>query len=212
MLLYTLHLAARRSLWLARLAVVTRILLATGFIPTGLVKVLGRRFTTVPPTEGPIWSFFEAMYQTGAYWQFLGWAQVIAGVMLLIPRTAALGAICFLPIMLNIFVITIALDFGGTAVVAALMLLAVVFLVLWDFHLWKKLVSPTPTFDPPPQPSLPWKRVEKTLLAVGTLAGLVVFTVLRGLLPASVFLPTFVTGALAALALFPVWIQQSRRR
>lgn len=42
MLLDTLHLAARRSLWLARLAVVTRILLATGFIPTGLVKVLGR--------------------------------------------------------------------------------------------------------------------------------------------------------------------------
>lgn len=212
MLLDTLHLAARRSLWLARLAVVTRILLAAGFIPTGLVKVLGRRFSNVPATEGPIWSFFEAMYQTGAYWQFLGWAQVIAGVLLLIPRTAALGAICFLPIMLNIFVITIALDFGGTVVVAGLMLLGVVFLFLWDFHLWKKLVSSTPVLDPLPQPSLPWKRVEKTLLAVGTLAGLVVFTVSRGLLPASVFLPAFVTGALAALALLPVWILQSRRR
>lgn len=212
MLLDTLHLAARRSLWLARLAVVTRILLATGFIPTGLVKVLGRRFSNVPATEGPIWSFFEAMYQTGAYWQFLGWAQVIAGVLLLIPRTAALGAICFLPIMLNIFVITIALDFGGTVVVAGLMLLGVVFLFLWDFHLWKKLVSSTPVLDPLPQPSLPWKRVEKTLLAVGTLGGLVVFTGLRGLLPASVFLPTIVTGALAALALLPVWILQSRRR
>lgn len=152
------------------------------------------------------------MYQTGAYWQFLGWAQVIAGVLLLIPRTAALGAICFLPIMLNIFVITIALDFGGTVVVAGLMLLGVVFLFLWDFHLWKKLVSSTPVLDPLPQPSLPWKRVEKTLLAVGTLGGLVVFTGLRGLLPASVFLPTIVTGALAALALLPVWILQSRRR
>jgi len=66
-----------------------RILLAAGFIPTGLVKLLNQRFTTLP-VESPIGAFFEAMYQTGLYWQFLGLTQVLAGCMLLVPAFAHL--------------------------------------------------------------------------------------------------------------------------
>jgi len=36
---------------------------------------------------------FEAMYQTGGYWRFLGLSQVLAGALLLIPATAFYGAV-----------------------------------------------------------------------------------------------------------------------
>lgn len=107
------HAAARRHPALHRLAIVSRILLALAFVPTGLVQLLGWRFTVLDPAT-PIGGFFEAMYRTGAYWQFLGASQVAAGVLLLIPATATLGALAVLPIMLNITVITWALDFTGT--------------------------------------------------------------------------------------------------
>jgi len=126
-----------------RFTIFTRILLAAGFIPTGLVKALGQRFTTMSP-ETPIGGFFEAMYQTGLYWQFLGVSQMLAGALLLIPRFAHLGAALFLPVMVNIFVVTIALDFRGTPVVTGLMALAVVWLCAWDFHRFRPMLTERP--------------------------------------------------------------------
>lgn len=92
-----------------RLTLFTRIMLAAGFIPTGMVKLLGQRFTTMPPTT-PIGAFFEAMYQTGLFWRFIGAVQVVAGVLLLVPRVAHLGALMFLPVIVSIVVITVALE------------------------------------------------------------------------------------------------------
>lgn len=86
-----LHARARAIGPLHRLAIVSRILLALAFIPTGMVKLLGQRFTLMSP-DTPIGGFFEAMYQTGFYWNLLGLAQVMAGVLLLVPWTATLGA------------------------------------------------------------------------------------------------------------------------
>lgn len=126
-----------------RFTLFTRILLAAGFIPTGLVKALGERFTLNSP-EHPIGAFFEAMYQTGLYWRFLGLTQIVAGLLLLWPRYAHLGAGIFLGIITNIFVITVALDFNGTPIVTGLMLLAVLYLCLWDYHRFRPLLTETP--------------------------------------------------------------------
>lgn len=115
-----------------RLTVITRILLAMGFIPTGMVKVLGQRFTRMG-IETDIGFFFEAMYRTGGWWRFLGLAQVIACALLLIPHTATLGALLFFPTILNIVIITISIDFKGTPVVTSLMLLATTYLLFWDY-------------------------------------------------------------------------------
>ena len=49
---------------------------------------------------------------------------------------ATLGAVLFLPIMLNIFVITISYYFAATPVITGLMLLANVYLLVWD---WPRL-------------------------------------------------------------------------
>lgn len=205
--LASLHHAARQSRWLARLALVSRILLALGFIPTGLVMVLGRRFTTLPEDANAVGRFFEALYQTGGYWQFLGWAQVVAGGLLLVPRTAALGAVCFLPIMLNIFVITLSLPFAGTPWVTGSMLLAVVFLVLWDYPMWRSLLA-----APPAPPAGPAGPGERAALGLGTLGGLVVFLGMRGLAPAAAVVPALLVGAGAALALLVVWCRPGSRR
>lgn len=108
-----LHARAHQSRWLARLALLTRILLALGFTPSGLTKLLGNRFTSLP-LEDPVGFFFEAMFRTGFYWRFLGLAQVTAAALLLIPRTTTLGAVIYFPIILNIFLITVSMRFQGT--------------------------------------------------------------------------------------------------
>ena len=132
-----LHSRARQSRKLAALAVVTRVLLALGFTPSGLTKALGNRFTSLG-VDNSVGFFFEALYRTGAYWNFIGIAQLTAAVLLLIPRTATLGAVLYFPIMLNIFLITVSMDFRGTPVITGLMLLGSVFLLAWD---WDRLRS-----------------------------------------------------------------------
>lgn len=122
----------RDRFFFQRLTVITRILLAMGFIPTGMVKVLGQRFTRMG-IDTDIGFFFEAMYRTGGWWRFLGLAQVVACILLLIPRTATLGALLFFPTILNIVIITISIDFKGTPVVTSLMLLATTYLLFWDY-------------------------------------------------------------------------------
>lgn len=133
----------RSSPFCYRFALFTRLLLAAGFIPTGMVKLLGHRFTIIS-VDSPIGAFFEAMYQTGLYWNFLGLCQVVAGILLLIPRLAHIGAMLFLPIMVNIFVITVSLEFGGTSYVTGPMVLAVVFLCVWDLHRFRSILTLQP--------------------------------------------------------------------
>ena len=82
----------------------TRILLAIGFMPSGLKKLLGERFTNLG-IDNTVGFFFEALYRTGFYWNFLGFMQLLTALLLLIPRTSFLGALLYLPIIINIFII-----------------------------------------------------------------------------------------------------------
>lgn len=117
----------------------TRALLALGFLPSGLTKVLGNRFTQLG-VDNPVGFFFEALYLSGFYWNFIGAAQLAAALLLLIPRTATLGALVYFPIILNIFLITVSMDFRGTPVITGLMLLGSTYLLCWDFDRLKHLV------------------------------------------------------------------------
>jgi len=139
-----LHAAARRNRWLGRLAIVTRILLALGFTPSGYTKLVGHRFTRLP-VEDPVGFFFEALYRTGWYWNFLGAAQLLAAVLLLNPRTTTLGAVLYFPIIVNVFLITLSMHFTGTPIITGLMLLGSVFLLCWDYDRFAPIVRPTTT-------------------------------------------------------------------
>ncbi len=109
----------------------TRILLAVAFLPSGLKKLLGYRFTLLP-VDTPVGFFFEALYRTGFYWHFLGAIQLLAAGLLLIPRTSYFAALIYLPISINIFVLVTAMQFSGTPLVAGLMVLGNVYLLVWD--------------------------------------------------------------------------------
>jgi len=167
----------RSSRLLLRFTVFTRILLAAGFIPTGLVKMLGRRFTTMPVDE-PIGAFFEAMYQTGMFWNFIGATQVVAGALLLVPRCAHVGALLFLPVVVSINVINVALGFGLTSVITFLMTLAVLYLLLWDYDRFRGILTTRP-FERRTEVSTyrldRWETAGFTVFAV-TLLGFFLFT------------------------------------
>lgn len=203
-----LHEGARRIPALYRLAVISRILLALAFIPTGMVKLLGQRFTLMGP-DTPVGYFFEAMYQTGFYWNFLGLSQVLAGVLLLIPWTATLGAVVTFPLVLNIFLITLSVGFRGTPFITGGMLLAATFLVCWDYHRLKAIlwpgVAPSPAAVSRPA-SARMGRLEKAGYALGTVCGLGVLGAVRSLLPREVVLPLLAGGGVAVLMVVAAWI------
>jgi len=114
------------------------------FIFASLVKIQGFRFTTESGAENPIntaWHFFETMYQSGLYWRFIGIAQFIAGFLLITQRYGKLGALINLPIIANILVITLSYDFNYTPVITALMFLANILLIIWDWNTFKILLN-----------------------------------------------------------------------
>lgn len=59
-----LHYQARRNRWLQYFAVFNRIGLATGFLPSGFVKIMGERFTTLSNNH-PMGRYLEAFHHTG---------------------------------------------------------------------------------------------------------------------------------------------------
>jgi hypothetical protein len=134
-----LHARVVRSRLLVVFTAVTRVLLALAFMPSGLVKALGRRFTTLPVTD-PVGYFFDGFFSAAVFYQFVGFAQLTAAALLLLPWTATLGAVLYLPIILNIFVINIAVGFGGTTVISGLLVLGNVYLLCWDYDRWKDLL------------------------------------------------------------------------
>jgi uncharacterized membrane protein YphA (DoxX/SURF4 family) len=205
-----LHARARRWPPLARLAIITRILLAMAFIPTGLVKLLGERFTLMP-VDTPVGYFFEAMYQSGFYWNFLGLGQVTAGILLLIPATATLGAVLFFPIILNITVVTWSVGFAGTIYITPLILLAAVFLLCWDWDRLRWIV-----FEPAERPALPtpapMPRIERLGYLTGGVTGMIFLLWTRGFVPRDVVRPTLALGGAAVLMVLVGWLQAARRQ
>lgn len=132
------HERVKKSRLLKIFTVFTRILLALAFLPSGLTKLMGNRFTVLG-IDDPVGFFFEALYRTGFYWRFLGICQLTVALLLLIPRTATLGALAYFPLILNIFVITVSMGFTGTPVITGLMLLASIYLLCWDYDKLKKI-------------------------------------------------------------------------
>ncbi len=118
----------------------TRILLAIGFIPPGVKKIVGEPFTLLGP-ESQIGYFFDALYKSGFYYEFIGWGQVTAAVLLVVPKTCTIGALIYLPIIVNIYVVTVSMHFVGTPYITGLMLLANLYLIVWDLNKLKTLLN-----------------------------------------------------------------------
>ena len=131
----------RSTSWLNILVILSRYLIAFAFIPSGLKKIMGLRFTQIG-TDNPIGFFFEGLFQSGFYWNFIGWAQVVAAFLLMTQRFATLGTLFFFFIISNIWVITISLHFTGTWIITSLLLFAIIMMLLWDFNKFKFIFYP----------------------------------------------------------------------
>jgi hypothetical protein len=159
-----------KSIFLVQLIIIyTRYLIGGAFVFACIIKIKGKRFTTYSHEDAPIGStmhFFEVLYQTGLYWQFIGWAQLLAGFLLMTQRYAKLGAVANLPIILNVFVITISMEFGGTPFITGMMLLANLQLIFWHWGELRSLVNL------PHLPASPDAEENKPIWAI---AGLLLF-------------------------------------
>lgn len=120
--------------------ILLRIIIGLSFILPGIPKILGHRFTLLTP-DTPIGFFFEAMYQTGFYWNFLGWVQIITGLLLISQRFSALGTMLYFPVILNIFVITASMHFRGTPYITFMMLMAGLLFIVWDYDKFKYILT-----------------------------------------------------------------------
>ena len=128
-----LHTLAKQNKWLRYFSVFIRIALAAGFIPSGIVKILGERFAGGLSVNHPMGHFLEALHHTGYYYTFIGIVQIIAAILLLIPRTVTLGAVLYFPIILNICILSFALRFEGSLLSSPLMVLADLYLLCWNY-------------------------------------------------------------------------------
>lgn len=123
----------RNKIWVNYFIIFTRFLIGFAFIPSGLVKVFGHRFTSLPESN-PVGRFFETLYHVELYWVFLGVFQVLAAFLLMTQRFATIGALLFFAIISNILVITLSIDFSYTYVITSFMFLATILLVIWDYQ------------------------------------------------------------------------------
>ncbi len=162
-----LHLKAKQNKWLRHFTVFNRLALAAGFIPSGFVKITGERFTSLS-VHHPMGHYLDALYQTGYYYTFIGVAQLVAAALLLIPRTATLGALLYFPIILNICVLSFSLRFEGSLLSSPLMLLANLYLLCWDYDKLKSIVSGR---HPSPIQSISTENIINTNFPVKFFAG-----------------------------------------
>jgi uncharacterized membrane protein YphA (DoxX/SURF4 family) len=124
---------AKGNKWYGYFAVFCRLSLALAWVISGIVKIKGERFAAGLSSNHPLGQYFDALLNTGYYYTFIGVGQVIVALLLIIPRTALLGAICSFPIILNICVLTYSVRFEGTRA-ATFMLLANLFLLCWHYN------------------------------------------------------------------------------
>ncbi len=135
-----IHSQAKQNRWLWLFSIFNRFALAAGFIPSGIVKIIGERFASGVSANHPMGHYLEALHTTGYYYTFIGIVQVTAAILLLIPRTVTLGAFLYFPIILNICILTFAVRFDGSLFTAPLMVLANLYLLGWNYEKWKYIL------------------------------------------------------------------------
>lgn len=109
------------------------------FTMAGIEKLTG-----LPDIIGPHYLIEElAKHDLGLYGSFIAYAQLFVGFLLLTNRFRTLGAIMLLPILGNILVITISLNWQGTPYIVACLILLNLIILLLDYHKLKFILSET---------------------------------------------------------------------
>ncbi len=126
--------------WCWYFSIFCRLTLSFAFMVAGMVKIVGERFASGLSTKHPMGAYLEALHHTGFYYTFIGIAQVVAATLLLIPRTITLGALLYFPIIVNIWLLSFALRFEGSFVTSPLMVLANLYILVWNYDRLKYIL------------------------------------------------------------------------
>jgi uncharacterized membrane protein YphA (DoxX/SURF4 family) len=152
----------------SRSLTVIRLFLATVFIAYGVVKLMGGQFyygdwvIDKKTVGGPflVWAFYG---YSPMYGRFVGFTEVIPGILLLIPRTATLGAAALLLVSLNITVMDFAYGFPSVKYMALFYTVLLAILLWADRQKILALVAPSHS----PAPARPPLRGTARGLAYG---------------------------------------------
>jgi hypothetical protein len=157
-----------------------RLALAAQMFDYGLAKVIPTQFpppsltTLVQPVgnlslTGMLWTAIGA--STG-YQLFTGWAEVLAGALLLVPLTAMAGALICLADMIQVFVLNMTFDIGLKLISFHLIMMTLVWLAPELSRLGRFLFLNQPV-EPSNQPPLFGSpRANRTLLGVQVALGI----------------------------------------
>lgn len=97
---------------------------------SGLEKLVG-----IPDIIGPHYLIAKLdEYGLGLYGTFIAYSELGVGLLLLNKRLSTLGAIMAFPIWVNIFVVTVSLEWRGTPLQVAFFILLNLVLLIWDWH------------------------------------------------------------------------------
>jgi uncharacterized membrane protein YphA (DoxX/SURF4 family) len=165
-----------------------RVVLGVAFIAYGVVKIAGGQFLfgkswiiDSQATDGPtlVWSFFG---WSPVYGRFIGLGELMSGVLLIIPRTRTLGAVCLFPITANITVMDFCFDYPAVKYVSLFFTFLCVVLLVADYRklrilFWcdreldnlavRELVQLPDTDAPPHPPEPPRWRLVVAAVSVG---------------------------------------------
>lgn len=118
---------------LLRLRNTAAVCLGLIFFTSGMAKLYADH--AFPGIIGPVWLEDElAKYGLGLFARFVAIGQIIVGFLLLTLRFSTLGAVMLVPMVLNILVVTIALDWRGTPYVLAFFLASNLFVLAVDYR------------------------------------------------------------------------------
>lgn len=152
MTLENFYLYCRRNRYINLFVVNLKYLIGFGFLPSGIKKIVDTPFAVLG-NDGVFFDYLDALYHTGFYYNFIGWAQVIAAILLITQRYATLGAFIFFPIILNIAIFTLSTIGSLTPIIATLMFFGILFLLLWDYFKWINIFLPDTEFIVPVKPN-----------------------------------------------------------
>ena len=124
-----------------------RYLAGAAFVYAGIAKI--DETVIIPESEinasaNTAYHFFKTMFQSGLYWHFIGWSQLLVGFLLMSQVFSTAGAVAFFPIMLSIFILSLSFESAIVPVFTLLLLLGNIHLLLWDWSKLKFIVLPSP--------------------------------------------------------------------
>jgi uncharacterized membrane protein YphA (DoxX/SURF4 family) len=123
-----------------------RLFLGITFFSSGMAKLTHGDF---PGFIGPVWLEERlAQYGLAFFARFVAWSQVGVGLLLLSQRFATLGAVMLVPMLTNILVVTISLQWRGTPYVNAVLLAMNLVLLAADARKLRPLFTESPASVP----------------------------------------------------------------